>query len=346
MLLFNASRSHGVLSFVASGHVLFLDARRRAPVACIDAGLQAHAAVPAPDESYVIVANQNGKLVQRISTDYATNTFRLEPEATLDLASGITPSGAPRQDPDLRPDNAPICPLIDSSSALAFVTLRGGGLFVLDSRTSPMQIVAEYDRSTIHGNGCGGLEAGGKLYVNSGGGTAANLSEFDVYAFDLGHFRSASGGMLCVRPRPNTPAPKLVVSQDDRDHADSHGATLTRRGRYLWVADRAGNRIVVIATATDRVVGEFPLSGALSDDPSPDLLDVSPDGERVYVSLRGSLPLSGDPHASTGSTPGVGVIDVESGGRSGEMRAIARISNVDAGGLERADPHALRVRRR
>lgn len=346
MLLFNSSRSHGVLSFVASGHVLFLDAKRRAPVACIDAGLQAHAAVPAPDESYVIVANQNGKLVQRISTDYETNTFRLEPEATLDLASGTTPSGAPRQDPNLRPDNAPICPLIDSSSRLAFVTLRGGGLFVLDSRTSPMQIVAEYDRDTIHGNGCGGLEADGKMYVNSGGATATNMSEFDVYAFDLGHFRSASGGLLCFTPRPNTPAPKLVVSQDDREHTDSHGATLTRHGRYLWVADRAGNRIVVIATATDRVVGEFPLSGALSDDPSPDLLDVSPGGDRVYVSLRGSLPLSGDPHASTGSTPGVGVIDVEAGGRSGELRAIARIANVDAGGVDRADPHALRVRER
>ena len=117
----------------------------------------------------MIVANQNGKLVQRISTDYETNSFRLEPEATLDLASGTTPSGAPRQDPDLRPDNAPICPIIDSSSRLAFVTLRGGGLFVLDGRASPMQIIAEYDRSTIHGNGCGGLEAGGKMYVNSGG---------------------------------------------------------------------------------------------------------------------------------------------------------------------------------
>ena len=88
------------------------------------------------------------------------------------------------------------------------------------------------------------------------------------------------------------------------------------------------------------------MSGELSDDPSPDLLDVSPGGDRVYVSLRGSLPLSGDPHASTGSTPGVGVIKVKSGGRSGELRAIARISNVDAGGFERADPHALRVRKR
>jgi hypothetical protein len=346
MLLFNAARSHAVLSFVASGHVLFLDARRRTPVACIDVGVQAHAAVPAPDESYVIVANQNGKLVQRIATDYETNTFRLEPEATLDLATGTTPTGAPRQDPQLRPDNAPICPLVDSSSKLAFVTLRGGGMFVLDSRSTPMRIVAEYDRETIHGNGCGGLESDGKMYVNSGGGTAANMSEFDVYAFDLGHFRSAAGGLLCFPPAANTPAPKLVVSQDDREHTDSHGATLTGRGRYLWVADRSGNRIVVISTRTDRMVGEFPLTGELSDDPSPDLLDVAPGGDRVYVSLRGSLPLSGDPHASTGSTPGVGVIDVEAGGRRGKLRAIARIANLDATGVDRADPHALRVRMR
>jgi hypothetical protein len=346
MLLFNAARSHAVLSFVASGHVLFLDARRRRPVACLDAGVQAHAAVPAPDESFVIVANQNGKLVQRIATDYATNTFRLEPDATLDLASGTTPSGAPRQDPALRPDNAPICPLVDSSSKLAFITLRGGGMFVLDPRSSPMRIVAEYDRETIHGNGCGGLESDGKMYVNSGGGTATNMAEFDVYAFELDHFRSAAGGLICFPPAANTPAPKLVVSQDDREHSDSHGATLTKHGRYLWVADRSGNRVVVISTRTDRMVGEFPLTGALSDDPSPDLLDTAPGGERVYVSLRGSLPLSGDPHASTGSTPGVGVIDVEAGGRRGKLRAIARIANVDATGVDRADPHGLRVRMR
>ncbi|MGH3104560.1 MAG: hypothetical protein ACRDN6_10760 [Gaiellaceae bacterium] len=337
MLLFNAAQSHAVLSFVATGHVLFLDAPTRTPLACIDVGVQAHAAVPAPDESYVVVANQNGKLLQRIATDYATNSFALEPAATLDLANGTTPSGALRQDPLLRPDNAPICPLVDSSSRFTFVTLRGGGLFVVDSRATPMRIVAEYDRATVHGNGCGGIETAGKMYVNSGGGTAANLSEFDVYAFQLGAFSTTPSP-------PNMPAPTLVVSQDDREHTDSHGVTLTKHGRYLWVADRAGNRIVVIETATDQVVGEFSLAGPLSDDPSPDLLDVSPMGNRVFVSLRGGLPLSGDPHASTGSTPGVGVIRVEQGGRGGVLQAIARISNVDAGGIERADPHALRVR--
>ncbi len=343
MLFFNTAESHAVVAFVASGHVLFLDADERTPLACIDVGLQAHAAVPSPDESYVVVANQNGKLLQRISTDYSTNTFTLESGATLDLANGTTPTGALRQDPVLRPDNAPICPLIDSTSRLTFVTLRGGGLFVVDSRATPMRIVAEYDRETIHGNGCGGIETDGKMYVDSGGGTATNMSEFDVYAFTLADFRLPAAA-VCTFAQPNLPTAKLVVSQDDRGHTDAHGVTLTKHDRYLWVADRAGNRILVIETETDQVVDEISLAGTLSDDPSPDLLALAPAGNRVFSTFRGSLPLSGDPHASTGSTPGLGVIRVQHGGRSGELQAIARISNVDAGGIERADPHGLRVR--
>jgi hypothetical protein len=338
MLLFNASQRHAVLAFVASGHVVFFDAARRKPLTCIDVGVQAHAAIPTPDEKYVLVANQNGKLLQRIRTDYRRNAFTLEDAATLDLAVGLTPSGALRQDATLRPDNAPICTLVDPKSRLAFVTLRGGGLFVVDLRASPMRIVAEYDKETIRGNGCGGLQTAGKMYVNSGGGTMANLSQFDVYAFKLSAFS------LHPSP-PNTPAPKVVYSEGEHEHTDSHGATLTAHGRYMWVADRMGNRIVVIDTKTDRKTGEFAVAGALSDDPSPDLMDVSPSGKRVYVSLRGSIPLSGDPHASTGSTPGLCVLKVKDGGRTGKVERITRIANVDVAGIERADPHALRVRR-
>ena len=201
--------------------MLFLDARTRTPLACIDVGAQAHAAVPAPDESYVVVANQNGKL-------RAADPDRLPDEHVRARAGGHarpghrhTPSGAPREDPALRPDNAPICPLIDSSSRLAFVTLRGGGMFVLDSRATPMRIIAEYDRSTIHGNGCGGLESGGRMYVNSGGGTAANLSEFDVYAFNLAEFRNAAG---------TGPAPARRRTSRRRSSSSAR-TTATRRTR-------------------------------------------------------------------------------------------------------------------
>ncbi len=116
--------SYAIVAYVATGHVLFLDADTRAPVVCIDAGAQAHAAFSTPDGRSVIVANQNGKLLQRISADFETGTFALDPAATLNLATCVTPSGAPCEAPGLRPDNAPICPVADSSGRFVFVTLR------------------------------------------------------------------------------------------------------------------------------------------------------------------------------------------------------------------------------
>lgn len=339
MLLFNASSTHAIISFVATGHVLFLDAATRAPVGCVDVGAQAHAAFPSPDESYVVVANQNGKLLQRITTDYATDTFVLDGDATLDLAGCTTPSGFACEDPVLRPDNAPICPIIDATSRFTFVTLRGGGMFVVDSQSTPMAIVAEYDRATVHPNGCGGVEAAGKMYVNSGGGTPANPLEADLYAFPM------TGLSLSPNP-PNQPAPTLVFSHDDRGFVDSHGSVLAGPKRYLWVADRAANRIVVVDTGTDGVVREIPLAGTVSSDPAPDLLDVAPAGNRVYASLRGPNPLTANAPGvdnAVGTTPGVGVVRVQQGGGDGTFQSVARISNVEDG-VERADIHALRVR--
>jgi DNA-binding beta-propeller fold protein YncE len=341
MLMFNASNSHAIISFVATGHVLFMEAATRAPIACIDVGAQAHAAFPSPDEAYVVVANQNGKLLQRINTDYEANTFTLDGAATLDLATCVTPNGAACQDPALRPDNAPICPIIDSTSRFTFVTLRGGGMFVVDSTATPMAVVAEYDKANIHPNGCGGVEVTGKMYINSGGGTPANPLESDLYVLPL------SGYSTAPNP-PNTPAPTLVFSHDDRGFVDSHGATLTRHGRFLWVADRAANRIVVVNTQTDAVVNEINLVGKVSSDPAPDLLDISPSGNRVFAALRGPNPLTANApgvNNAVGSTPGVGVIRVERNGQTGTLQAIAPISHV-VGGVERADPHGLMVRRK
>ena len=340
MLFFSPTGSHAVVSFVTTGHVLFLDAASRSAVGCVDVGLQAHAAVPTPDGTAVLVANQNGKLFQRISTDYATNTFTLDAAATVDLATCTTPSGAACEDPVLRPDNAPICPVVDAAGRLAFVTLRGGGMFVLDPAATPMRILAEYDRATVHPNGCGGVEAAGKMYINSGGGGAPNPYESDLYAFSLPSFTAAA------QP-PNAPAPVLVFSHDARGAVDSHGAMATKHGRYLWVGDRAANLMVVVDTATDTVVDELELAGPLSSDPAPDLLDLSPAGNRAYVALRGPNPLTANVpgvNNAVGATPGVGVMKVEDGGASGALHAVVPITNA-ADGVERADVHAIRVRR-
>ena len=74
-------------------------------------------------------------------------------------------------------------------------------------------------------------------------------------------------------------------------------------------------------------------------------MDIAPAGNRVYTALRGPNPLSGDPHSSTGSTPGLGIIRVEQAGRNGVLQDIIRIFNIDGSGVERADAHGVRVRR-
>ena len=340
MILFNAGHSHAIVAYVATGHVLFMDAAARAPLTCIDVGEQAHAAFPAPDESYVVVANQNGKLLQRVTTDYATNTFTLDDAATLNLATCTTPSGAPCEEPALRPDNAPICPIIDASSRFTAVTLRGGGLLVVNSAVSPMAIVAEYDAATVQPNGCGGVETAGTLYLNSGGGTPHHPFGSNLYAFPVSDFSTTPTA-------PNSPPPTLIFSHDDRERADSHGAVLTSDGGYLWVADRAANTIAVVDTAAGDVVNEIALAGPVSDDPTPDLLDISPDGGWVFASLRGPAPLTAnvpEHHNAEGTTPGVGIVRVDEGGRSGALVAVVPIAHVVAG-ANVADPHGLRVRR-
>ena len=344
MVLFNSTHSHAILSFVASGHVLIMDAATRAPLACfrtapgVGGTRQAHAAFPAPDDSYILVANQNGKQLERILTNYATNTFTYDAAATLNLAGAcLTPNGVACELAGTRPDNAPICPIIDSSSQFGFVTLRGGGMFVVDATTTPISIQAEYNLATVHGNGCGGIEAGGAMYMNSGGGTAANVSEFDVYRFPLAGYSAAN--------LPNTPAPTLLFSDDATSDRDSHGMVLSKHGRYVWGADRDLDVIEVFDTATGSRVNTINLQGVTAN-LSLDLGDISPSGNRVFFATRGPNPLSGDPHASTGDLPGMAVIQVEQGGKHGVYKGNVRISNVDSGGVERADGHGLRVRRK
>jgi hypothetical protein len=134
--------------------------------------------------------------------------------ATLNLATCTTPSGTACQDPELRPDNAPICPRTTSDGRFTFVTLRGGGMFVVDHNTTPMRIVAEYDRAHVDDNGCGEMEARGKMYVNSGAGRTVPPVEgdepygHDVYAVELDRLRTTPN------TTPNRPRAKLVYTRD------------------------------------------------------------------------------------------------------------------------------------
>jgi DNA-binding beta-propeller fold protein YncE len=346
MLVFNVEdNTHAILSFVASGHVVFFDAATRTPLRCfrteVGAGgvRQAHAIYPTPDDAYILVANQNGKKFERIATDYENNVFVQQPAATLDLAGCTTPNGFPCQDPALRPDNAPICPFVPESGFPAYVSLRGGGMLAIDPYATPMSIVAEYDATVIPRDGCGFAEARHWVYGNGGGGNVLNPDGWFLYRLPRG-----GRNLYKASNPPNTPEPE-EISHDDSVPRDAHGVARTKQEKKVWFFDRAANVVEIYRAQNGHLIDTMNLATPqFSVDPTPDLAGESPDGKFFYVSLRGPNPLSGDPHASTGSTPGLMVLEVLDNGRFGAVRGIARINNIDAGGVQRADAHGIRVR--
>ncbi len=322
MLFFNKDQDHAILSFL-SGHVLFMDAKTRKPEACLSMGKNVHAAWPTPNQKMAIAANIIEKKFVRIWTDYAAHTFSFDPEKDV-VNLALLEGGE-------RPDTSPICPITESSSRYAFVTLRGGGLFVFDVTTTPMSLVATLNNNEIHPAGCGGIQVDETMYVNSGGGWPVAPLSYDVYALDLSKL-------------PKSVSAKLVSQRDDQ-FADSHGMAAV--GRYVWSADRAGNNIEIIDTLSNLSVGSIDLVTDGNKDPAPDLLDNAPDGQYMFVSLRGSTPLTGNDkmaHNAKGTIPGVGVIHVDGGGKVGHYKGQAIVTNMKEE-KETADPHGIAVRK-
>ena len=214
---------------------------------------------------------------------------------------------------------------------------------MVDATATPMAIVAEYDKATVKGNGCGAVEVRDHIYINSGG-SPVNVSSGDphhpaLYGFDV--YRFPLSGYSATNPA-NTPAPELIMSKGGM--SDSHGLAPTRRDRYLWVMDRHAGVAEIIDVARRQWVNTVNLAGPVSDDPAPDLVDRAPTGDRLFVALRGPVPLSGDPHNATGSTPGLGIIELTRGGRSGHLMAVVPMTNASQQPGQAPDAHGLRVR--
>ena len=156
---------------------------------------------------------------------------------------------------------------------------------------------------------------------------------------------------------------------------DSHGMASTIDGKYVHVVDRIQNVMEVFDSENFKHVGTYDLvskdgkSGRegpagpchpesviddalmIVNDPAPDLMDISPGGDYFVIAFRGPKPVSVT-HAAQGSCPGVGIVKITEGGRSGKLvgvlRATNTIDNVPIGtipggfdytGAERSDVH-------
>lgn len=297
-----------------------------------------------------------------------------------------------------RTNNVPICP-ITSSNNNGYVTLGGGGLFVVKLNTTPMKIIGEYGNAVINGAGCGGVQNKNLMFLNTGvsaGGSGFDQSTFGLYALDDAKFSTSSP------PMQNTPMPIQVFKDPTNTNTignvdgtriedetgqlpamttrrDSHGAGATIDGKFVHVFDRIQNVVEVFSTKTLLRVNTYDLvskdgqsgrdgpsgpclgnsvtddAGLPLNDPTPDILEVTPDGKYFAVAFRGPKPVS-VPHSAQGSCPGVGIVKITNEGKSGRLVGVLRSTNTvdtvpvgsipgghDYIGAERSDIHGAIV---
>ena len=191
------------------------------------------------------------------------------------------------------------------------VTLFNGGLAVVDLQA--WQVMKGWGKKDIAENGCGfaASPSGDELYV-----TAGNQQSSWLYVFDV------------------KGEPQLVASHNlSQLGQDSHGTVVDPASNTLWIVHRVSSNATVHPLNTIRRADHQP---SVIDfvGKTPDLIMLSPDSRRAYVTLRGPKPAPTIPHATVGETPGLGIIDVA----SRKLLTVVKLGNQEA-----ADFHGLFV---
>ena len=115
----------------------------------------------------------------------------------------LTPSGVCKESGCLagtganpeRNNNLPICPN-PSTNGNIYVTLAGGGLFVVDVTSTPMRIVGEYTGPEVNGAGCAGVQVDDTMYIDAG--VSAGDSGFDQSTFTVCEYQRWHVFSVCL----------------------------------------------------------------------------------------------------------------------------------------------------
>lgn len=323
-IAFNPSMTHAVISYVDSGHVQVIRASDRKVVASIKmtgnaaAGPAApHASAVTPAGDAIIVANQGGKRLQRISADFKNDVYKLDGNADLDLSL--------LEDAD-HPGNLPVIPVFTPDGRYVYVPMRGGGSYVIDYQATPMKTIASLGKPAIGPQSCCATFVKDTIWTTSQGGATATTTSFNLYQ---------------VTGLPERPVAKKILSRTGS--VESHSVILV--GQYLWLADRFANTLdIVDQTGEDRTMTltTGPLAGR---DPAPDIMAASPDESMVFVALRGKTPVTSNIKGldnAVGDVGGFAVLTVKDGGRDASVGSVVVLPL--AAGASVVDPHGLRVR--
>ncbi|WP_394742170.1 YncE family protein [Natronococcus roseus] len=295
MIDFSSDYEYAAIACTAGQRVLVFRTEGCELVGNVETGPGSHMAIFSPDDEYIHVDVIDEEAVARVDADLENESF--EEVDRLELAEDETV-----QEAGIESAN-PICHQFDGQGRSLHTlgpSYHDAGVVIVDHDS--FEVERAYSGDELPAN-CGTMPhfEDGKFYLTAGLPSDPDEGEDGVgkyYVYDVEE-------------------DEIIVDGESTEGVDAHGFWFTPDGEELWVLNRETNDGVIVDPETDEVVEEIEAFGpAQSDDPedrdAPDIMWSSPDGEYMFVTLRGPVPLSGDPHAATGVTPGFSVLDIES----------------------------------
>lgn len=248
-----------------TNNILVIRAKDRKIIATVPTDPGAHMVRPSPDGKRAFAAIFGDDSVVEILTE--PRKLRFTKGRTIPIQSrGSGKSG-------------PTCLAFSADGKKLYVTNAGDPL--TDPRIAGFLVVLEVNTgrelsriSDISSESCGleRTQDGTKIFFTMGG-TEGKFATIDT----------KTDRMI-----------KIVPSGTD----DPHGLALMPGGRQIWITNRLSNSIAVLNPTLGRHLKTY-----FNIEERPDLLDFSPNGSEVVVSLRG-LPVTRIPGSSGGSLPG------------------------------------------
>ncbi|KAB8334862.1 hypothetical protein SD80_000255 [Scytonema tolypothrichoides VB-61278] len=344
-ITFNQGGTHAIVGHATTAHVYAIDANKREVVdSILPPGLpnsNSHAVYLSKDNKFVFVADTPGQRIHKIATNYEAPGDKIFGDVqTLDFNTPQTKTalGVPTTGATARP----VVAVVDDTGKFVYVTFADGGVAIVNAETLTIAHIYSKDEATF--NGLVAYQIGDNFVTNAGNADP-QIADF-LYLYN--------NKSLLENPSKRPDFFKVPQSGND-----VHGVTLVG-GKYLWQVNRASNSITihdinakpfdpnVEGSNKARAVNLVDLvSDALGPDPTPDLIETSASEQVAFFTQRGPLPISANDPAffnSVGIFPGLGVVEVENGGKSAKPAHLYRFDNV-VGGKNIADFHALAVRK-
>lgn len=295
MIDFSSDYEYAAIACTAGERVLVFRTEDCELVGNVETGPGSHMAIFSPDDEYIHVDVIAEETIARVEADLENEEFEQVDELVLPDDETVQEAGIESA--------SPICHQFDHQGRSIHTlgpSYHDAGVVIVDH--DEFEVELAYSGEEIPTN-CGTMPhyEDEKFYLTAGLPSDPDEGEDGVgeyYVYD-------------------TEADEVVVDGESTEGVDAHGFWFTPDGEELWVLNRETNDGAVVDPETDEVIEEIDAYGEHQSDESderdaPDIMWSSPDGEYMFVTLRGPAPLSGDPHAATGVTPGFSVLDVES----------------------------------